>query len=331
MSLATSTLGRISRAVSASGSIVCFHGIRGDDDSTTGPMHVSVARLIQVLEILRASGAIVSLQELHRRWSDGASTRGLFAVTFDDAYVSLLNTVDEWYTRSPFPMTVFVVATASEKGASFWWDRLEALAPLLRDSEWERLEAAIEMGEAGHPSWGRGAKIRQWIVHRRAGTPSGRFEEELTHLEDVHSTRAQQRAMTIEELRRLGTLGPISFGPHTNTHRALSALTPFAALEEIQSGWDALGRWGLPSIVPFLAVPYGLMGTAVPELSRRSGLAACLALDDRRIGGPTPPGEPHTLSRLSMGQEVTPLRLGYRLTGLREVVSRESPTSPRRQ
>lgn len=321
-------LGRIAGALSREGSILCFHGIREECGSADGILHVSIARMNELLAVVRGAGAIVPLDELIGRWSAGRTTRGLMAVTFDDAYASLLATADHWYTRAPFPLTIFVVSEASQSGATFWWDRLETLAPLLGSDEWRRIGVVVGLDGAWHvePVSGSamGRRVREWVVTRCHGRADSRFRDELSRLEELHGVRTRQRAMTLEELRRFAGLGPVSFGAHTITHASLSTLTPGGVVEEIRAGWEAMGAWGLPGMVPVLAAPYGAMRPDISSLAAQAGMQACLALDDRRVGPLSHKGESPVVSRLSIVQGVSPVRLAYRLSGMREAVAAHS-------
>lgn len=324
MALKEHLLGRLARALSRRGSILCLHGVREDDDPFPSVMNVTVARLTELLSVVRAFGTIVSLEELHGRWAAGDSTRGMVAVTFDDAYYSLLATASRWYAQDPFPMTVFVVSAASELGAVYWWDRLEALQGHLSDEEWADLLAVATAGSAEKKQEDRADvaahALRDCVVfHCHGRSPSG-LDEELTRLEDRHAVRTRQRAMSIPELRRLGGLGPVTFGVHTATHPALPTLDRAEARREIRGAWDAMRSWGLPNVIPYLAVPFGLMGPGIVALGLDTGMTASLALDDRCLGSPLAAAADHALSRLSLVQAVTPMRLAHRLSGVRDIL-----------
>lgn len=318
-------VGRIAGAVSLEGSILCFHGLRDAEDRTAGVLHLSVARLNELLAVVRGAGTIVPLGELLGRWVAGKSTRGLLAITFDDAYASLLDTAELWYARAPFPVTVFVVGQASQSGAAFWWDRLDALTPVLLPEEWRRLaeSAGLEVprGADGGNGVAMAQTVRDWVVRARQGRAPEPFQEQLARLEAAHGTSARQRPMTVTELHRFGALGPVTFGPHTMTHPALSTLAPKEVVAEIRTGWEAMSAWGLPQVIPVLAAPYGALHPELAALAAEAGMHAVLALDDRRVGRLRTPRSSAVASRLSMVQGVTAGRLAYRLSGLRELVS----------
>jgi len=325
-------LGALIRVTSRHGSILCFHGLRLNEDPVDSVMNLTLGAFRDTMDLVRASAEIIPLTELHARWRQGQSTRGLVAVTFDDAYHSLLDTADQWYTRSPFPLTIFVVTGASATGETFWWDRLEALASLLAPEERLGLEAACGMPSElrGHvdPVYGPLRALRQWILSRHCGRAPSAFSDELSRLESHHGRHTTQRAMRIEELRQMGRLGPVSFGVHTLSHPVLPLLSPGEAAGEIRGAWVALQEWGLPSCVPILAAPFGLFLSSLSGMSTECGMAACLVLNDRNLGRRAARVDSSLLPRWAMVQGTTATRLAFRLSGLRDIVQGGDPLEP---
>src|SRR4051812_6690625 len=81
-------LGGRGRPVGA-GSILCFHSV-ADQPLDPGSPHVSPATLRMVIAAARRVGTIVPLREILARHRAGRSTRGMVAITFDDAYAALV-------------------------------------------------------------------------------------------------------------------------------------------------------------------------------------------------------------------------------------------------
>ena len=119
--------GALIRAASRHGSVFSFHGVRTDADPVASIANVTLRTLRQSVELIQASAEIVGLDELHCRWEQGKSTRGLVAMTFDDAYASLLETADAWLLRGSVP------------------------ADHLRGHRGERLRGRLLVGSAGSP------------------------------------------------------------------------------------------------------------------------------------------------------------------------------------
>jgi hypothetical protein len=322
-------MGLLIRSLARHGSILCFHGVREDADPVDSVMHLTLGAFRRSMEVVRASADIVPLMELLGRWGEGQSTRGLVAITFDDAYASLLETADHWYSPHPFPIAIFVVSNASASGEPFWWDRLEALANLLTPEERVSLEAACGLPPQSRgrldPIHGPLRGMRQRILGHHVGRAPLPFTDELSRVEAHYRSRTTQRPMRLEESQRMAQLGPVTFGVHTVNHAVLPLLPRAEAEHEIREGWAALQRCRLPSIIPVLAVPFGLLDDSLPSLSADAGMSACLALDDRtlpRLDGSLarPPA-----SRIAMVERTTSLRLGYRLSGVRDTLRREAP------
>ena len=61
--------------------------------------------------------------------SQGRSTAGLIAVTFDDAYAAVLTELKDFISRTAVPIAVFAVTDAAMTGSTYWWDRVDDLFP----------------------------------------------------------------------------------------------------------------------------------------------------------------------------------------------------------
>src|SRR6266850_2036139 len=89
--LADRFLARATAAAGKRGAILCFHGLTRAAEPP-GSIHVATAEFRTLLDTFAATHRFLPLSELLGRHLDGRSTRGLLAVTFDDAYAS----VAEW-------------------------------------------------------------------------------------------------------------------------------------------------------------------------------------------------------------------------------------------
>lgn len=327
MSRATGTrlLGGLVRALGRDGSVLCFHGLREDHDEVDSVMNLTLGAFEAAMDLVRASAEIVPLEDLHRRWSQGRSTRGLVAITFDDAYASLLETAHRWYVPAPFPVTVFVVTGASARGESFWWDRLEALSALLSESDRLRLEAAcgmpVNLQGRVDPVFGPLRGLRQWVLGEHRGRAPLGLESELSRLEEGYGRRTGQRAMRVEELHQLARLGPVSYGVHTMTHPVLSLLPAGEVEKEIRGAWNSMQAWSLPNSLPMLAIPFGLTSGQVCISSMESGMVGVFGLNDSTLRWGAADPTSILAQRLSMVQRTTPIRLAYRMGGLREILT----------
>src|SRR5262245_35577439 len=97
-----------------SGIILCFHGVEATLPIAPSSAHVSARQFRETIEVARACGEPVTLREMIDRHTSGKSTAGLFALTFDDAYLSLTtDAVRSTLNDGRLPITIFVVSGAS--------------------------------------------------------------------------------------------------------------------------------------------------------------------------------------------------------------------------
>ena len=306
-------LTRLLRPFARSGAILCYHGIATGE--IRSPVHHTVAELEAAVGVARDLGKIVPLSEFVRIDRSGKSTAGLFAITFDDAYLSL-NAASAFLRREQVPVTVFGVSDALDEGRAFWWDRLGAVLERLTPGQ-----AAALSQRWGIPAWFReqwsgsdflpGWELRQWIVARYAGRWPGQLEETLRELEKPADPPID-RSMTWSELSDFAGTGLVEIGVHTRSHPALPLLTMAEQREEIGGCYEVL-REHFPSTSPILAAPFGFFDEDTIAATRASGLEACLALGDRTLRYR---GRSGALPRFCMMHPQSRVRLGPRLSGV---------------
>ena len=283
--------------------------------------HVSLGQFQSTLAMARSVAEPVPLRELTARHLAGRSTAGLFSLTFDDAYHSL-TTHGVRDLLSDVPATIFVVTGASATGATFWWDRLEALHDAVSAETWSEFERAM-----GVPDWYRTPAstpfgplrpLRQWVLHRFKGRWPREAERALAELESAAHGTTPQRAMTFEEIDALTRHGLIDVGVHTVSHPVLPLLADAEARDEIGGSFATLrDRW--PRVVPWLAVPFGLYDDRTERVTREAGLSGILTLQPFPLSAA---GEPHGLARTNVSEGAKAWKLGLRLSGLITVLSR---------
>src|SRR6185437_7232735 len=244
--------------------------------------HVSVDEFRDTIDAACSAGRAVSLRELVSRSLTGRSTTGLFAVTFDDAFVSLTQPAARGVISAyQLPISIFVVTRASASGTPFWWDRIEALHRQLSAEEWEAFERRIDLpSEFRTPAamaFGPLRPFRQWVLSRHAGRLPQPVEDVVASLSLIDSSRDMQRPMTFDEIDRFVEEGRVDVGIHTVSHPVLPLLADDEISEEIRSSYMTLReRW--PSALPLLAAPFGLYDERTVSISRALGLSGILNL-----------------------------------------------------
>ena len=307
-------LTRMLRPFARSGAILCYHGIA--TGQIHSPVHLTVAELEAAVGVARELGRIVPLSDFVRIHQSGRSTAGLFAITFDDAYLSLQASA-AFLRGEQVPITVFAVSDALDEGRAFWWDRLGAVLERLTPGQTTAL-----CDRWGIPTWFRrqwsgpdflpGWELRQWVVARYAGRWPAELEDTLRALEQGKDMTTTDRSMTWSELSEFAGGGLVEIGVHTRSHPALPLLPIVEQQQEIGGCYEAL-RDRFPSTSPILAAPFGFFDGNTISATRASGLRACLGLGDRtlRYGGST-----EALPRFCMMHPQSRVRLGPRLSGV---------------
>lgn len=303
----------ILRPLSRSGAILCYHGVA--TETVRSPIHHTIGELKTAVRVARELGEIVPLAEFVQRHLQGKSTARLFAITFDDAYLSL-QAASEFFRREQVPVTVFAISDALDEGRRFWWDRLGAVIARLTVEEAATLSDQWRIPHPFQARWvgatgGTGSPLKQWIIARYAARWPDELEESLRELEQAHGQPAIDRSMTWDELAAFVTAGPIDIGVHTCSHPALSLLDAREQRHEIATSHERL-RERFPATIPIVAAPFGLFNSDTIAATQHVGLAACVGLGNRtiRFGGNS-----GALPRFCMIHPDSSLKLGPRLSG----------------
>jgi len=317
----------LSRRFAGSSCILCYHGIAGSGTGSS-PAHVAVTELLEVTELCRELGEIVPLRDLVSRPSFPRSNKPLFALTFDDAYHSLLDAV-VLLERRAIPLTIFATTGALARGSAFWWDRIDQAASGLGPDQWQAF--LDDVGCRTAPAGGGkqippGERLRDWILETWNGRWPSQLEPQLEALERRLGTTTIQRCMTWDELTTACRLGNVEIGAHTVSHPSLPTLTPEEQVGEIRVSYEALSERGLP-LRPFLAVPYGLYDESTLQAARTAGMRATLLLNNRTLR--RNPGD-GVFNRLSMTRGIPRWKQALRLAGVVERVRAATATTTRR-
>jgi peptidoglycan/xylan/chitin deacetylase (PgdA/CDA1 family) len=281
-------LAGLRRRLPSGGSILCYHSVTGSDLPSASAVNVPIEELRATLDRVRQGGEAVPLRELVRRCQAGLSTAGLIAITFDDAYASLLRAGDV-IARARIPITVFVVTNAARTGQRYWWDRVEDAYAGVTPQRWHAFENAIGLPRdyrAGQPaSLGRLRPLRQWILAVHKGGWPDYLEQPLAELEADAGGTSRHRSMTFGELDQLVLIPGVEVGVHTQSHAVLPLLGNVDAEREIAGCHDILReRYGIRA-APLLAFPFGLFDRRTHEIARRAGMEATFGLGNRTVRG----------------------------------------------
>jgi peptidoglycan/xylan/chitin deacetylase (PgdA/CDA1 family) len=321
---ALSRMSPVPLRLASGGAILGFHSITTDELPANGSAHVSLEAFEACLDVARQTGELVALSELVQRHRQGRSTAGLIAVTFDDAYAALRGGCLDAVARRQVPIAVFVVTQAAQAGAAYWWDRVDDLFPRVTPERWRAFEHACGLPEdyrRGQPrDQGPLRPLRQWTLAAHAGRWPAHREPVLQELERETGFRTVHRSMTFAELEDVARMPLVEIGVHTLSHPVLPLLSDAELQEEIAVAFAHLReRW--ESVLPVLAVPFGLYDERTLRAARAAGMVASLSMVSAKLRHEL---TAYALPRLCVTRNDTPAKLRLRLLGLPDLVRRWS-------
>jgi peptidoglycan/xylan/chitin deacetylase (PgdA/CDA1 family) len=211
---------------------------------------VSPAHFREQVEALATWADVMPLRRLLDRSPAAGAGRPAVAVTFDDGYVDNLEAARPVLVHAGVPATVFVATGYLGGARQFWWDELAGLlltpgtlpptltlgingvtrrwtlgdAAVYREGDWQRDRAWRAPDD---PPTARHVLFAElwWLLQHASRSRQEYLLNVLGGWAGVPlAGRAQDRAVTIEELRALGADALIEIGAHTVTHPILKGL-----------------------------------------------------------------------------------------------------------
>jgi peptidoglycan/xylan/chitin deacetylase (PgdA/CDA1 family) len=270
--------------------VLAFHNIVPQGERPVGDLslHLPQRSFARLLDLLVRTHDVVPLTEL---WNTAASRRPRVVLTFDDAYRGAVTAGVAELARRGLPGTVFV-APAFIGGKSFWWDvvanpRIGAVEEAVQDELFGRLA-------------GQDGKIRDWAAERAVPCQEVPW----------HTTAA-----TEAELADAAATPGITLGSHSWSHPNLTRLDAAQLGHELTLPMAWL-RERYPSVINWLAYPYGLASPAVEEAAAAAGYEGALRVSGGWIPAPAEPRRMHALPRLNIPAGMSPEGVALRAAGV---------------
>ena len=272
--------GRHSASARRSGVVLLYHRIQDVDD--VHGLNVPASLFEAQLEMLAAECCPMPLDQLLSGARDGLPERAV-AVTFDDGYLDTLEVAAPLLERFGVPATVFATTRWLDRAGEYWWDALERIvlsssAPpsLSLDVNGRTVLFETSSGEARLETHRR---LHDCLVH---ATLEDR-ERLMSAIAAWHGEgRPAYRAVTGEELRRLGETPAVTIGAHSVNHLALPDQPVDVVEREVRQSGAALERL-LGRRVDLFAYPYGAADDRVADVVR-SSYRWGLTCDERPLG-----------------------------------------------
>lgn len=252
--------------------VLGYHRIANPGESAGGDpdvLCVSPEVFARQMATLRRLGRPVSLTTLVRALAVGDPVRGMIAVTFDDAYESVLTAALPVLEREEIPATVFFVS--DNRGESFWWDRLAALLPEAEPATPFRL--ALDDSEIRWEGGVSGRELASRLRRVLSVASEAARREALDRLAEIWHADVPgplPRAVTLAEARQLLSSKWVEAGSHSASHPPLADIAPERANAEIAASRRALQERFAAEITAF-SFPHGSHDDASVEAVRRAG------------------------------------------------------------
>jgi peptidoglycan/xylan/chitin deacetylase (PgdA/CDA1 family) len=243
------------------GIILMLHHVRPSRSDAFQPnrhLEVTPDFLRTTLAHVRDQGLeIISLDEVHRRLSEGDFSRRFACFTFDDGYRDNLEFALPVMREYDAPFTVYVAADFADGQGQFWWVVLEQLV-----AKTEMIDAPIGDGvrlAADTPAAKQVAfeQLHRWL--RAMPTDQDMLEalRQLCLRYGVCSNApGRELCMGWDELRAFAADPLVTIGAHTVTHCTLSKATDITAAYEMTASRGRIEE-ALQHPAHHFAYPYG--------------------------------------------------------------------------
>lgn len=266
------------------GLILLYHRV-ADEPSDPYRLCVSPVHFRQHLELLRELGRPMPVNDMARAVADGALPNRAIGLTFDDAYIDVLEVAVPLLMEYDLPATVFVTVGSEGREREFWWDELERIflqnehLPDVLEIEIGGVNRSWKLGDSPYIHAPPRATGRTWhLSDEDAPTPRHAAFRDVYHLlrplptpartalmdrllawsgQRADAVRPTHRAMTPNEVAGMTRSGLIQAGAHTVSHPDLTSQPEEVRREEIRRSKSDLEDW-IDDEVQGFAYPYGL-------------------------------------------------------------------------
>jgi peptidoglycan/xylan/chitin deacetylase (PgdA/CDA1 family) len=297
------------------GAILTLHHVRPPRYDRFQPnrlLEITPRFLQRVARTLRRSGLdLVSVDEMHRRLSEGDFGRRFICLTIDDGYRDTLQYAYPILKQHEIPFAVYVATSFADRLGELWWLALEAVIArntrvgLTIEGRDQRFDCRTvgqkrELFDALY-GWMRGLETEDELRHA--------IRELCARYQVDINAFCRDLCMSWEELAGLAADPLVTVGAHTVNHVRLAKVTASAAQAEMDMSRRVIEA-ALGNVVEHLCYPVGDATSAGP---REFAIAANLGFKTAvttRPGVLYPDHQEHltALPRISLNGEYQQLR-----------------------
>ena len=182
------------------GAILCFHGVTGSGRPAKGSAHVPIEAFTSFVHLARRLGTLVPLSELVQRHAAGRDGRPGGDHVRRCVPGAGVGPCSRLHLAPRRPVTVFVVTSAAETGAAYWWiaSRICSRRSTPIDGGCSRTNAACRTSTAtdNPPATGRCARCGSGCSRAHGGRWPRHLEPALFALECEAGRSTSHRSMT---------------------------------------------------------------------------------------------------------------------------------------
>ena len=256
--------------VGGGGVILTLHHVRPPRPGRFHPnriLEITPRFLTRVVKLLRRSGLdLISLDEMHRRLTEGDFARRFVCLTFDDGYRDTLTCAYPILKADGVPFAVYVATSFPDRLGEFWWLALEAVIAkndqigLVIDGE-NRSFACRSVAEKRALF----DELYWWLRRRPSEAETRAIVRNLAACYQVDiAAFCKDLCMDWRELAQLAADPLVTIGAHTVTHPMLAKLPADAARAEMDLSRSVIEA-ALSRRPQHLAYPFGDATTAGPR------------------------------------------------------------------
>ena len=252
------------------GAILTLHHVRPPRPDRFQPnriLEVTPRFLGRVVELLRRSHVdVVSLDEMHRRMTEGDFGRRFVCITFDDGYRDTLQHAYPILKDADMPFAVYVPTGFPDQLGELWWLALEAV--IARN---ERIGLVIDGKNRTFDCRTVAEKralyeeLYWWVRRRQTETEMRAIVRDLAARYQVDiAAFCKDLCMNWQEITALAADPLVTIGAHTVNHPMLAKLLDNAVRAEMDLSRSVIEA-ALGARPAHLSYPYGDPGSAGPR------------------------------------------------------------------
>ena len=252
------------------GVILTLHHVRPPRPGRFQPnriLEITPRFLTRVVKLLRRSGLdLVSLDEVHRRLTEGDFRRRFVCLTFDDGYRDTLTSAYPILRAAGVPFAVYVASSFPDRLGEFWWLALETVI-----AKNDQIGLVIDGENRSFACRGVAEKralfdeLYWWLRRRPTESETRAIVRNLAACYQVDiAAFCKDLCMDWRELAQLAADPLVTIGAHTVNHPMLAKLPADAARAEMDLSRSVIEA-ALSRRPQHFAYPFGDATTAGPR------------------------------------------------------------------